>query len=61
MRLEVEVLKGPDVEVTVEDGVLIVQHQPARSLVEPVRERARSMQANVTCSSPRARMFGSGR
>ena len=32
VRLEVEVHKGPDVEVTVEDGVLVVQHQPVRSL-----------------------------
>lgn len=32
VRLDVEVRRGPDVEVTVEDGVLLVQHQPVRSL-----------------------------
>ena len=32
VRLEVEVSKGPDIEVDVEDGVLAVQHQPVRSL-----------------------------
>ena len=32
VRLEVEVLKGPDVEIDAEDGVLSVQHQPVKSL-----------------------------
>ena len=32
VRLEVEVLKGPDVEVGCDGGVLVVQHQPIRSL-----------------------------
>ena len=31
-RLEVDVLKGPGVEVTVEDGLLLVLHQPVRTL-----------------------------
>ena len=31
-RLEVEVLRGPDAEVRVDGGVLVVEHQPVRTL-----------------------------
>ena len=51
VRVEVDVLKGPDVEVTVEDGVLVVQHQPPRSLGS-LFGAGPSMQASVTLLVP---------
>ena len=51
VRLEVDVRKGPDVEVTVEDGVLLVQHQPVRSLGS-LFSTGPAMHANVTLLVP---------
>jgi hypothetical protein len=52
VRLEVEVLRGPAVVVDVRDGVLVVEHQPVRSLGSLLSGEMGGVRANVSVIVP---------
>ena len=52
VRVEVDVLKGPDAQVSVRSGVLLIEHQPARTSWGGLLQGELSVRANVSVLVP---------